>query len=256
LPPPAPKGKIGLLIEAKYVEDEVQYYRQKLTAEGYEAIFISYLWDQPYLLFQGEVHGTPIRVHTDFKDVVVEEYKGFILCAGGAMDRLRYEKNPRPGQPNHSPAVRFLRTINANPGLVIGVICHGLWLYCADRTLLEGREVTCAQNIMYDVQNAGGVLQYNAAGDETAITHVDGHDSAKATMVTGQHPAVVVNFVDLFLQEIAKKAEKVAPSRLTRHQNGTSVGVVAPTPPSEQRALGKKVANGVVGYGRVYTMPS
>ena len=65
---------------------------------------------------------------------------------------------------------------------------------CADRSLLEGKKVTCAHNILCDVQNAGGIIQY---GDEgTAGSVVDGD------LISAKHPAYTDELIDLFLKEI------------------------------------------------------
>ena len=61
------------------------------------------------------------------------------------MDRLRYQATVRPGEPNRAPAVEFLRKAMAAE-VPVGTICHSLWLLCADRALLDGRRVTCAQH--------------------------------------------------------------------------------------------------------------
>jgi putative intracellular protease/amidase len=81
--------------------------------------------------------------------------------------------------------------------LKVGTICHGLWLFCADRELLSARRVTCAHNIVCDVENAGAEVVY--AGDGTADLVIDGN------LITGKHPAVVDAFMDAFVDEIEKK---------------------------------------------------
>jgi putative intracellular protease/amidase len=114
------------------------------------------------------------------------------------MDRLRYQAQPQPGQPNRAPAVEFLRravqTMD-NDKLRIGAICHSLWLFCADPDLLRGRQVTCAHNIICDVQNAGGIVMFE--GNEAKDVHIDGH------LISGRHPGVVEEFMDVFVREIS-----------------------------------------------------
>ena len=61
--------------------------------------------------------------------------------------------------------------------------------------LLEGKKVTCAHNVICDVENAGGLVQYTGQGD-TADTFVDGD------LVTGKHPAVIDAFTAVLLREI------------------------------------------------------
>ena len=107
------------------------------------------------------------------------------------MDRLRYE--PKLGEKNKSPAVELLRQavgLMDNGQLAIGTICHSLWLFCADTSLLKGREVTCAHNIVCDVANAGGKMMIE--NGETVELHQQG------LLVTGKHPGCVDVFVEKF----------------------------------------------------------
>jgi putative intracellular protease/amidase len=87
--------------------------------------------------------------------------------------------------------LREALTVN---GLKIGTICHSLWLFCADPAMLTHRKVTCAHNIVCDVENAGGVVQYE--GDQTATLVIDGD------LITGKHPSMVKQFMERFVAEI------------------------------------------------------
>ena len=112
------------------------------------------------------------------------------------MDRLRYEAT-FSGDINMAPAVELLREAvkRMDDGeLAIGTICHSLWLFCADPSLLKGRTVTCAHNIICDVVNAGGQLAIT--NGETVETHADG------LLITARHPGCVEQFDLLFLDTI------------------------------------------------------
>lgn len=198
------KGKIGVLIEEHF--DETEYFRFKefFPENGYEVDYISHLWNQESLKFNGNDHQAEATVTLEVNNIELADYKGIILIGGYAMDRLRYEPNVKAGQPNQAPAVKFLRkAVKAMDAgnLKIGTICHSMWLFCAEPEILKGRKVTCAHNILCDVENAGGVIVYE--GDETAATHIDGN------LISGRHPGVVEEFMQVFLQELEKK-EKVA----------------------------------------------
>jgi putative intracellular protease/amidase len=125
------------------------------------------------------------------------DYKGFLIIGAYATDRLRYTVKPEKGKPNDAPAVELLRKIMATSGVKVGTICHSLWLLCADRTLLEGRKVTCAHNIICDVENAGADVQYG--DDGTVGSVVDGD------LITAKHPAFTDELLDLFLKEIEEE---------------------------------------------------
>lgn len=194
------KGKIGVLIEEHFDETEYIRFNEFFPENGYEVEYLSNLWSQPHLTFKGNDHEADATVTVDFKDVSPEDYIGIILIGGYAMDRLRYQPNPKPGQPNTAPAVEFLRKAVAlmdKDVIKIGTICHSLWLFCADPELLKAREVTCAHNIICDVENAGGIIIYD--GDETVATHVNGN------LISGKHPGVIEEFMQVFLAEVNKK---------------------------------------------------
>ncbi|AFY57200.1 putative intracellular protease/amidase [Rivularia sp. PCC 7116] len=198
------KGKIGVLIEEHFDETEYIRFNQFFPENGYEVDYMSHLWNQESLKFNGNDHQAEATVSVEVNDVNLADYKGIILIGGYAMDRLRYEPSVKAGQPNQAPAVNFLRkAVKAMDAgnLKIGTICHSMWLFCADKELLKGRKVTCAHNILCDVENAGGTIVYE--GEETAATHIDGN------LISGRHPGVVEEFMQLFLQELDKK-QKVA----------------------------------------------
>lgn len=188
------KGKIGVLIEEHFDETEYRRFNQFFPAHGYQVEYISYLWDKEQLTFQGNDHSETVTVTQDCQKVKPGDYKGLILIGGYAMDRLRYQVHPAAGKANRSPGVQFLREAVGTAGLKIGTICHSLWLFCADRTLLQDRKVTCAHNIIADVENAGGVIVYEQ--EETAAIWVDGD------LISARHPGVVEEFMQVFLEEI------------------------------------------------------
>lgn len=188
------KGKIGVLVEAHFDEHEYRRFNEFFPAQGYEVVYMSHLWGQPSLTFDGNDMTEKVEVKVEVNEVNPADYKGILLIGGYATDRLRYEANPVKGQPNRAPAVEFLRRAHKTPGLKIGTICHSLWLYCAAPELLEGRKVTCAHNIICDVEAAGGKVVYD--GNQTAETWIDGN------LISGKHPGVVDQFMELFLKEI------------------------------------------------------
>lgn len=196
------KGKIGILIEEHFDETEYKRFNEFFPEQGYHLEYLSNLWQQEKLTFQGNDHTAEATVTVDVSQVEATEYQGIILIGGYAMDRLRYQVNPEPGKPNQSPAVEFLRkavkTMD-NSNLKIGTICHSLWLFCADPALIKGRKVTCAHNIICDVENAGGIVMYD--GNRTLDIYVDNN------LISSQHPGVVDEFMQVFLSAINEKEQ-------------------------------------------------
>lgn len=200
------KGKIGVLIEDHFDETEFRRFNEFFPANAYEVEYISHLWNQEQLTFKGNDLTEEVTVKVEVNEIDATDYKGILLIGAYAMDRLRYEEHPQEGQPNQSPAVRFLRTavkaMDANK-LKIGTVCHSLWLFCAAPELLKNRKVTCAHNIISDVQNAGGIVLFD--GDGTKKVHIDGN------LITGKHPNVVDEFMKVFLEAVNEQdLEKVS----------------------------------------------
>jgi putative intracellular protease/amidase len=162
--------------------------------------YLSHLWGNPELTFGSNPEDKGIveehvTVSTEINTVDPSDYKGILLIGAYSMDRLRYQANLKKGQPNMAPAVVFLRKAVAE-GTKIGTICHSLWLFCADPSLLKGCKVTCAHNIICDVENAGGEVIFE--GDQTADLVIDGN------LISGKHPAVTDQFMETFLAEVEK----------------------------------------------------
>jgi putative intracellular protease/amidase len=199
---PAPaKGKIGVLIEDHFDQTEFRMFNDYFPSRGYEVEYLSHLWGQEKLTFGGNPDNGVIEEHvtvtTEVDDVDPADYKGIICIGAYAMDRLRYqERMPAGGGKSMAPAVVFLRRALGIGGVKVGTICHSLWLFCADADLLRGRQVTCAHNIVCDVENAGGQVVYADGG--TAELVVDGD------LVSAKHPAVTDRFMARFVQEIER----------------------------------------------------
>jgi putative intracellular protease/amidase len=197
----ASKGKIGVLIEEHFDQTEFKRFNEYFPTRGYEVEYLSHLWGNKELRFGANpddgVIGAEVTVTTEINNVKPSDYKGIIAIGAYAMDRLRYQVNVKKGQKNNAPAVAFLRKAEATPGLKLGTICHSLWLFCADPDLLKGRKVTCAHNIICDVENAGGDVVFD--GDVTADLVIDGD------LITGKHPGVVDQFMEAFVAEIEKE---------------------------------------------------
>ena len=183
--------KVLVLLEEHYDETEYNVFNEYFPKHGIEIEYGSYLWGNDSLTFEGNDKTSKVEVKICVSKVDLADYAGLILVGGYAMDRLRYET--KLGEKNTAPAVELLRAavnLMDNNQLAIGTICHSLWLFCADTTLLKGREVTCAHNIVCDVANAGGQIMINDG--ETVELHQQG------LLVTGKHPGCVDVFVDKF----------------------------------------------------------
>ena len=71
--------------------------------------------------------------------------------------------------------------------------------------MIRGRQVTCAHNVVCDVENAGAKVIYE--GDGTATLVVDGD------LITGKHPGVTEQFMAAFVQEVETQQRQLEMAR-------------------------------------------
>ncbi len=151
------KGKkVAILIESDFYEQEIFYYQHRFIEEEIELHFMTRLWGQPALTFQGHEYRAPFECRESFENLSDEElqsYAAVIVPAGMVADRLRYtediEKIP--------PATEFLRRAFADKRIVKGIICHGMWLVAPCPELVRGRKVVVHNNLIGDARNMGAI---------------------------------------------------------------------------------------------------
>jgi protease I len=148
--------KIGILIESDFYEHEIFYYQLRFPEEGAEVHFLSRLWGQPSITFKGHEYHIPFECRETFEGMSDEElrsYSAIIVPSAMVSDRLRYTEdvNELP------PAVEFMRRAFAEPTILKGIICHGMWLMAPMPELIRGRNVVAHNNLHGDVKNMGAV---------------------------------------------------------------------------------------------------
>ncbi len=148
--------KVGILIESDYYEKEIFYYEHRFPEEGIELHFLSRLWGQPYLTFTGHEYKAPFECHESFEDMddaTLRSYSAIIVPSAIVSDRLRYTNDVT----KLSPAVEFLKRAFAEPNIVKGIICHGLWICAPAPELVRGRRLVCHNNLYGDAKNMGAI---------------------------------------------------------------------------------------------------
>ncbi|MGW9048140.1 DJ-1/PfpI family protein [Streptomyces lydicus] len=146
--------RIGLLAESDYVEEEISYYRKRFAEEGAEVVLLTRLWGQPSLTFTGHEQQAPLVVDGDLEQLDYGELHRFaalIVPSGMVADRLRYSEDLEAP----APAVALMRRAFRIPTQLKAFSCHGLSLLSAAPELIEGRSVTCHNNLVGDVRNMG-----------------------------------------------------------------------------------------------------
>lgn len=176
--------KIGILLENRFIEKEIFFYQSYFEMEGYEPVFLTRLWGQPNLTFKGLEYQAEAWVDHSFEaltDADLSEFAAVIVPAGYVADYLLYTEQPG----DVSPACRFLERVMAKPEIVKGFICHSLWIAGPIKESFAGRRVTCHNNILSHVRNAGleYVDQDVVVDDDLVSARTGGHHAVFAKAI-------------------------------------------------------------------------
>jgi len=169
-------AKVGILMEADFYEKEIFYYEHRFPEDGVELHFLTRLWGQPSLSFRGHEEHYPFECHESFEDMSDDElrsYSAIIVPSGIVSDRLRYTEDVN----KLAPATEFLKRAFAEPDIIKGIICHGLWLLATVPELVKGRPLVCHNNLVGDAENMGAIYT-----DEDVVV-----DGDLITARTGAH---------------------------------------------------------------------
>jgi protease I len=196
--------KIAVLVESEFIPEEIEVYRHGFAATGAEVHFMSRLWGQASQTFFSDVEETgrtpqTLEVTIDFQKVTLKDYAAVIMAANYTSVRLRYFEPPE-GQPlsadmvRSAPAVQFFARAMANPGIVKGALCHGLWILTPNPELLRDRKVICHEVVLADILNCGA--QYVPPDAQNLGVVVD------RDLVTGRSKHEVRPFVHAIARQI------------------------------------------------------
>jgi protease I len=193
-----PNGwKIGILIESDFYEKEIFYYEHRFAEEGVELHWLTRLWGQPSLTFYGHEYNVPFECHETFEnmsDAELRSYDAIIVPSAFVSDRLRYSENLG----KLAPATEFVKRAFAEPGIIKGIICHGMWLVSTVPELVCGRPVVGHPNLYGDIRNMGAIYT-----DQDVV--VDGD------LVTGRTGAHCHQFAHTILEQLRHRAGGAAP---------------------------------------------
>jgi len=151
------KGKkIGIFIERDYYEQEIWYYTLRFAEENMEARFFTRLWGQPSLTFTGHEYRAPFECSNSFENMSDDElrsYAAIIVPSAMVADRLRYTEDVN----RMPPATELLVRAFAEPSILKGIICHGMWLTAPAPGLVKGRRVVVHNNLIGDARAYGAI---------------------------------------------------------------------------------------------------
>jgi protease I len=190
--------KVGVLIESDYFEKEIFYYQGRFPEEGIELHFLTRLWGQERITFTGHEYKVPFECSESFEnmdDATLRSYSAIIVPSAIVSDRLRYTEdiNKLP------PATEFVARAFAEPDIIKGIICHGMWLVAPMPELVRGRKVVVHNNLLGDARNMGAIYT-----DEDVV--VDGD------LVTGRTGGHAHLFAKRIIEMMAAKEPPASPA--------------------------------------------
>lgn len=196
--------KVAVLVESEFIPEEIEVYRQDFAAAGAEVHFMSRLWGQASQSFFSDVEefGHPpekLEVNIDFQKVKSADYAAVIMAANYTSVRLRYFERPEgkpfsPDMVKSAPAVQFFAQAMANPRIIKGALCHGLWILTPNPELLKGRKVICHEVVLADILNCGAQYVPPDAQNRGVVVDRD--------LVTGRSKNEVRPFVQAIAEQI------------------------------------------------------
>jgi protease I len=121
-------------------------------------------------------------------DETLRGYSAIIVPSAMVSDRLRYSEDLT----KLAPATDLMRRAFAEPAIVKGIICHGLWLMSRVPELIRGRRLVCHPNLYGDALNMGA-------------DYVDADVVVDGDLVTGRGGAQAGVFARTIIEQIAAR---------------------------------------------------
>lgn len=148
------KGKIAILVENDYQDQEVWVPLYRLREEGYETVVVGTGSNQ-----YKSKYGYPIQAQIQASEAKADDFLGVIIPGGWAPDRLR----------QHEAVLRLVRELFEKKR-VVASICHGGWVL-ASAGVARGRRLTSYQAIRDDMIHAGAeFVDREVVRDQNLIT--------------------------------------------------------------------------------------
>lgn len=224
--------KIAVIVENKFIPEEMEAYRSCFAIYGAQVDFISRIWYGDYkpgnewweknnpsgsVAFYSDVDPSDqqpwqspeiiaVPENNDISALKLDDYAAVIMSANYVSVRLRYPDDDSISDPRtlvqSAPMVRFFAEAMAKPNLVKGALCHGLWILTPNPHLLKDRKVTCHTVVMADILNCGANAVFEDAGNGKKVPAKVVVDK---DLVTGFSKHEVIPFIEAIAQQIANK---------------------------------------------------
>ncbi len=132
------KGRVAILVENDYQDQEVWVPLFRLREEGYTTVVVGPLAQE----YRSKL-GYPIRAEIPASEAASREFSGVVIPGGWAPDKLRQDAG----------VLRLVKELfQANK--VVASICHGGWVL-ASAGIAGGKRLTAVKAIRDDLVHAG-----------------------------------------------------------------------------------------------------
>jgi protease I len=165
--------KVGIFIESDFYEPEIWYYQHRFLEEGIELHWLTRLWGQKNIVFQGHENHVPISLpeesleEDNLTDEKLRSFAAVIVPSGIVADRLRYTEDVSKWPPATAALQRFFGEKN----ILKGIICHGLWLCAPAPELVRNRRLVVHNNLYGDARNMGAIyVDSDVVVDDDLVT--------------------------------------------------------------------------------------
>lgn len=228
------RNKVGILIESDFYEPEIEYYEKCFKLAGLEVHFLTRLWGNAELTFEGHEERKKFTCNESFENVNLKEYAAVIVPAGYVADRLRYTEDVS----KLPPACEFLKKCFADKKIIKGIICHGAWLMAPIAEVLKGRRMVVHNNLLGDAKLMGiNYVDEDIVVDGDLVTARTGgeHVAFAQRIISLLNCGEILNFlnnrIDILEQKIKTLEEKecIAARRLqniTQNTGGNKMAKV------------------------------
>jgi len=135
---PVRKGKVAILVENDYQDQEVWVPLYRLREEGYETVTVG-----PLAAAYKSKYGYPVQAQLAASEARAEDFLGVVIPGGWAPDRLR----------QHGSILKLVKDLY-DKRRIVACICHGGWVL-ASAGIAKGRRLTSYVAIKDDLLHAG-----------------------------------------------------------------------------------------------------
>jgi deglycase len=193
--------RIGVVVESKFIPEEINGYRYGFATLGAQVEFVSrlnygdhrpetqeFVSDVDPLDQQPWMSPEFVVATKDISSVNLDEYAALLMSANYTSVRLRYNGLPGPehisatfnlrAHLQQAPAAQKFAEAMGRKDIVKGFLCHGLWILTSNPHLLKDRTVVCNEVVAADILNCGAKVDMSRRViiDDDVVTGYSKHE--------------------------------------------------------------------------------